>query len=172
MVQMKTVFLFFVFALAFISASAQTENNNIPAYQRFPTVPPIQILLSDSITIYTKKDLPSHKPVLLIVFNPECEHCRHETEDLIAHKKQLKNVQIVMITLDPLYKMKDFISKYGLKHYANMVVGKDIHYILPGFYDIQNIPYLAMYNKKGNLIQTHEGTMPMKKVIEAFNKNK
>lgn len=169
---MKRVVLFFVFAFGLTTVFAQTDSSQIPPYKRFPTVPPIQILLSDSTTLYTKKDLSSHKPVLIMVFNPECEHCQHETEDLIAHKKELKDVQIVMITVEPLWKMKDFISKYGLNNYSNIIVGKDIYYILPVFYDIHNIPYLAMYNKKGDLIEGHEGTLPMEKVVQAFNKNK
>ena len=164
---MKKIFLFSVFALGFVSVFAQSGSAALPPYKRLPTLPPIQILLSDSSTFFTKAQIP-HQPVLIIIFSPECEHCQHETEELIANKKLLKNVQIIMVTLEPLWKMKEFISKYKLNHYTNMVIGKDIYYILPSFYAIAKIPYMAMYNKKGNLITTHEGTMPVKKVIEVF----
>lgn len=168
---MKKIILLFIVAFSFVSVFSQTDNIALPPYKRFPTLPPIQILLSDSSTIYTKAKIP-HQPVLIIVFNPDCEHCQHETEELIAYKNQLKNVQIIMITMDALWKMKAFISKYKLHRFTNMVVGKDVNYILPAFFAIDNIPYIAMYNKKGNLITTHEGTMPVKKIIGIFNKAK
>jgi len=106
-----------------------------------------------------------------MVFNPDCSHCQHETEEMIAHKDELKDVQIVMITMQPLWMMKDFISKYALADFPNVVVGKDIYYILPGFFDIRNLPYLAMYNKKGNLIGGFEGSLPIEKVIEILKNN-
>jgi hypothetical protein len=168
---MKTALLFLVSALFFISGFAQSDSTQIPPYQRFPTLPPIQILLSDSSTLYTKAQIPAGKPGLFIMFSPDCSHCQHETEELVAHMNELKDAQIVMITYHPLWMMKDFITNYGLAKYPNIVVGKDVSYITPAFFDIHNIPYLAMYNKKGNLIEGFEGSLPIPKVIEILHKN-
>ena len=168
---MKNALLFFVLSLFFVSGFAQNDSTKMPPYQRFPDLPPIQILLSDSSTMYTKAQIPQGKPVLFMIFSPDCSHCQHETEEVIAHMDELKNVQIVMITFHPLYMMKNFISDYGLSKYPNIVVGKDIYYITTSFYDIRNIPYLAMYNKKGKLIEGFEGSLPIPKVIEILNKN-
>jgi hypothetical protein len=35
---------------------------------------------------------------------------------------------------------------------------------------VSNLPYLALYNKKGELIRTFEGAVPIHEVIEEFNK--
>jgi thiol-disulfide isomerase/thioredoxin len=105
-----------------------------------------------------------------MIFSPDCSHCQHETEELIAHMDEMKNDEIVMITYHPLYMMKDFIANYGLSKYPNIVVGKDIYYITTGFYDVHNIPYLAMYDKKGKLIEGFEGSLPIPKVIDILNK--
>jgi len=168
---MKKCLSFLVFTFVFVSAFAQMDSSKLAPFQRYPTLPPIQILLSDSTTMYTKAQLPSNKQTLFMVFNPDCSHCQHETEEMIAHKDELKDVQIVMITMQPLWMMKDFISKYALADFPNVVVGKDIYYILPGFFDIRNLPYLAMYNKKGNLIGGFEGSLPIEKVIEILKNN-
>lgn len=170
---MKKYVVGFILLLSSFFAIAQTDSTKLPPYQRFPTVPPIQLLLSDSSTIYTKAQIPSKKPVLIMIFNPECEHCQHETEEIIAHRDELKDVQIVMsmIAVQPLSMMKDFISKYHLNEYSNITVGKDIYYIMPGFYDLHNIPFLAMYDKKGDLIEGFEGSLPITKVIELLKKN-
>jgi thiol-disulfide isomerase/thioredoxin len=168
---MKNTLLFLGFIFFSFSVFAQSDSTKIPPYQRYPTLPPIQILLSDSSTMYAKAQIPNGRPVLFMIFSPDCSHCQHETEELIAHMDELKDVQIVMITYHPLWMMKDFIVNYGLSKYSNIVVGKDIYYITTGFFDIHNIPYLAMYNKKGQLIEGFEGSLPIPKVIEILKEN-
>lgn len=168
---MKNTLLFFVLLFFLVPGFAQSDSARLPPYQLYPGLPPVQILLSDSSTMYTKAQIPNNKPVLFMIFSPDCSHCQHETEELIAHIDELKNVQIVMITYHPLYMMNEFITNYGLSKYSNIVVGKDIYYITNGFFDIHNIPYLAMYNKKGKLIEGYEGSLPIPKVIEILKEN-
>src|SRR4051812_18888702 len=120
---MKYFLLILMLSLGF-SANAQVDTAS-PPYKRFPGLPPIQILLSDSSTIFTKADLKENKALLLMVFSPDCSHCQHETEEMIAHKDEMKDIQIVMITMYPLDKMKAFITKYQLDQLPNVVVGRD-----------------------------------------------
>ena len=165
---MKKKFLFFVVLVASFIAGAQTDSINLAPYQRFPSVPPLRLLLTDSTTLFTKNDLKNKKPVLIILFSPDCEHCKHETEEIIKNKEQLKKIQIVMATMLPFDKMKQFYDKYELRNIENLVVGQDIYFILPSFYQIKNFPYNAMYDKKGKLINTFEGVIPIEKIINTF----
>jgi thiol-disulfide isomerase/thioredoxin len=169
---MKNALLFFILSFFFISGFAQGDTTKLPPYQRFPVLPPIQILLSDSSTMYTKAQIPNDRPVLFMIFSPDCSHCQHETEEMIAHMDELKDVQIVMITYHPLSAMRDFITDYGLAKYPNIVVGKDVYYITTGFFDVHNIPYMAMYNKKVKLIEGFEGSLHFTKVIEVLHTSK
>jgi hypothetical protein len=65
--------------------------------------------------------------------------------------------------------VNDFIRKYHVDQLKHVVVGRDITYFMPSFYSIRNFPYLAMYNRQGNLITTFEGGMGMDKIVEIFN---
>lgn len=168
---MKNTLLFFAFLSFFVSGIAQSDSTKIPPYKRYPVLPPIQILLSDSSTMYTKAQIPNGKPVLFMIFSPDCSHCQHETEELVAHMNELKDVEIIMMTYHPLSAMKDFIKNYGLSKYPNIVVGKDIYYITTGFFDIHNIPYMAMYDKKGKLIEGFEGSLSIPKLVEMLHQN-
>ena len=150
------------------TSSAQQEEPTLPPYKRFPTVPPLKLLLLDSTSYFTKNDLRKNKPVLIIVFNPDCEHCKHETEEIIKNIDSLKNIQIVMATIMSFDLMKSFYEKYDLQRFQNIIVGKDIQYTLPSFYQMHFMPYLAMYNKKGNLLATFEGAMKMEDLIRTF----
>ena len=143
-----------------------------PPYKRFPTVPPLQILLGDSVTKYTKENLPKKKPVFIMLFSPDCTHCQHTAEEMIKHKEELKDIHIVMATMHSITQMNEFVQKYGLNQIPNLVVGKDVYYILSGFYNIKNLPYMAFYNKKGNLISGMEGGLPIPKVLQIFNQHK
>ena len=154
-----------------IAARAQGDFS-IPPYKRFPTLPPIQLLLGDSVTRYTKENIPEKTPVLVMLFSPECSHCQHTAEEMYQNKEALKNIQIVMATVLPLYQMNAFMTKYKLDQMTNVVAGKDIYFLLPPFYDIKNFPYEAMYDKKGNLIMGFEGSMPIEKLISVFNSKK
>ena len=151
------------------SLFAQLADTALAPYKRFPTLPPLQILLGDSATKYTKADLPRKKPVLLMLFSPDCSHCQHTAEEMLQFKDQLKDIHIVMATLHPISQMNAFVEKYRLKELPNLVVGRDIYYLMPSFYGIKNLPYLAFYNKKGGLIMGFEGSMSMEKILKQFN---
>lgn len=137
-------------------------------YLRYPTLPPMQLLLSDSTTRFTRSDIPPKKAVLLMIFSPDCSHCQHTAEELVANKEKLKNLYIVMATLHPLSQMNAFVQQYRLQQIPNLIVGKDYSYILPSFYGIRNLPYLAFYNKKGKLITGFEGSMPLDRILKTF----
>ena len=154
-----------------VSAQAQTDTTQ-PPYLRFPQLPPFQLLLGDSTTVYTKASLPKKKPVLLMLFSPDCSHCQHAANEMVQHKDDLKGVQIVMATMHSISQMNAFAESYGLKALPNVVLGKDIYYILPSFYAVHSLPNMAFYKKNGDLIKSVEGALPIDKVIELFQNEK
>ena len=167
---MKNIFILLLLASS-VQLFAQQDAGTLPPYKKYPTHPPLQLLLSDSTTKFTTESLPQQKQVLVMLFSPECEHCQHEAEELVAHKNEFRDIQIVMATTYPLWKMNQFITDYKLKEIDNIVIGRDIFYLLPAFFDMRNFPFLAMYNAKGNLIEVFEGGLPIPKVLEKFKNN-
>jgi thioredoxin-related protein len=150
---------------------AQIDSINKPPYLRFPTVPPLKILKVDSLTYFTKDNLKKNKPSIIIVFNPGCEHCKHETEEIIKNINDFKNMQIVMTTPQSFTEMKGFYKEYNLAKYPNIIVGRDEHFTMPSFYAIRSLPFIAFYNKKQKLISVHEGSMSIPKMIEEMKKD-
>src|SRR5687768_10747028 len=165
----RFVFLVLALTACFLSI-AQTDSAQSAPYKRFPNVPPFKLLLTDSSTYFTKDELAKKKATLLMLFSPDCEHCKHETEEIIKNIDALKKVQIVMSTTLPFDKMLDYYKKYDLKRFDNIIVGKDVSYFLPVFYNIHNLPFLAFYNKKKELISVFSGALPIDKVIEELGK--
>ena len=75
-----------------------------------------------------------------------------------------------MSTTFPFDKMVAFYKKYDLDRFNNIIVGKDLGYFLPTFFNIRNLPFLAFYNKKKELISVFEGALPIEKIIEEAGK--
>src|SRR5436190_5327732 len=165
---MKMSLLSAIFILVGLIVYSQQDSILLPPYKRFPTVPPFKLLTIDSTNYFTKADLQKNKPVLIVLFNPDCDHCKHEIEEIIKDMDELKNVQIVMTTMMPFNMMKSFYEKYDLDKFGNVTVGRDFQYLLPTFYQIRFMPYLAMYDKKVNLLTTFEGTMKIEDLVNVF----
>lgn len=161
---MKIVFGI-LFLLGGIAVKAQRDS--LP-YQRFPDVPPFQLLATDSVTIITKNNLKAGQPVLLMYFSPDCDHCQKQMELILSSIDSLKNVDIVLATSQPLSGMKEFALKYKLADHSNMYIGRDIKYILPPFYNIHRLPFLALYNSKGKLISTFQAGATGEMLVEKF----
>lgn len=167
---MKALFVFlFITITSLVQAQADTVQ---PPYKRFPTLPPLQLLLGDSATKYTKANLPRNKPVLLMIFSPDCSHCQHTAEEVYKNKKELQHLQIVMSSMAGIEQINGFMEKYKLKELDNIVAGKDIYFLLPPFYGIHNLPFMAFYNRKGKLISAYEGSLDIVHVLKIFKEHK
>lgn len=166
---MKKILLLLTLTTYIFSGFAQGDSTQSPS-TRFKVFPPAKFLMSDSVTYLTKASLPKNKQVLFMVFNPECDHCQHETESIIKNIDEFKKTQIVMITMVSITEMKAFIEKYKLNQFNNIMVAKDISFFLPSFFQIRNLPFLAFYDKKLKLISEFSGSLPVEKILKEFDK--
>lgn len=148
---------------------AQQDSIIKAPYEKVPVFPPVKLLLPDK-TNFSKKDLPAKKPAMLMVFNPQCEHCRNETEEILKHMDWFSDVTIVMATMMPYDSMMAFREEFKLANHPNIIVGQDIQYFLSHFYQIRSLPFLAFYDKKGRLISAIRTTVPVDKVAAELKK--
>lgn len=161
---MKTIFsILFIFCAFAVHA----QKDSLP-YQRFPDVPPFQLLGVDSSTVITKDDLKPGQPVLIMFFSPDCDHCQKQMELILKDVDSLKNIQIVLASFQPFEQIKEFNKKYNLEGHPNIYIGRDIKYIMPPFYGIHKLPFLALYNSNGKLITTYQAGATGETLVKAF----
>jgi thiol-disulfide isomerase/thioredoxin len=153
--------------LSAFAAHAQNDSLDAP-YKRFPTIPPFDLLQTDSSTHLTKDKIDQKRNTIIMYFSPDCSHCQHQTEEMIKGMDSLKEVQIVMATYLPFEEMVDFYKKYQLAKYPNIKLGRDVKFFLPPYYRMKSLPYLALY-KKGSLVTTYEGNQTVTTLVEAFD---
>lgn len=147
---------------------AQKDSIDAP-FKKFPGIPPFDLLQTDSSTHLTKAGINVKHKTLLMFFSPECSHCQHQTEDMLAAIDSLKDIQIVMATYQPFEEMVAFNQKYELPKYSNIKLGRDSKYFLPPFFRMKSLPYLALYDDRGNYITSFEGNQPVARLLQAFD---
>ena len=169
---MKKLFPVLVLLMScnFLFAQQLPAADTAAPYLRFPTVPPFNLLKVDSATYLTKDDIKKHHRTILMFFSPECEHCKHQTKDILEAIDKFKDIEIVMATYQPFNEMKEFYKNFHIADYPNIKMGRDEKFVLPPFYKMTSLPFLALYDKKGNLITTFSGNQKVDTILNAFNK--
>lgn len=150
------------------SVSAQTSTPSEPGYLKNPDFPPIRLLEVDSVHFVTRSDIKKNRKILLIFFSPECEHCKHQMQDILADFDKFKDIEIVMATFQPFDEMKNFYTYYRISDHPTIRMGRDEKYFLPPYFRMQNLPYLALYNKKGQYITHFEGNQKVDTILNGF----
>jgi thioredoxin-related protein len=161
----KAFFLILVICIC-KTGFAQTDTSLL--YIRFPFVPPFKITKVSDSTAFTKDDLDKKKATIIMVFSPDCEHCQHETNELIAHINLFKKAQIIMATPMEHAYIKKFYNDYKIADYPNIIMGRDPGYYLGTFYHIRSFPAIFVYDKKGNFVKAFDGSYPVEQIAEAL----
>jgi len=149
---MKKLFFFLCFIAAVGCTNAQTQAPapfTPPAY-----IPPYSILTTDSVTI-TPANLKKNKGTMIIYFAPDCSHCQHLMFELKPHMKELKNMQVEMITfVQQIKAIQTFYRDFDLKKWPNWTVGTEGYtYKVQQFYHVATTPYIAIYDKNGKPVK-------------------
>ncbi len=147
---MKTLFLVVICTFFCSVVFSQATTPMEAAYKRIPTIPPYNLIsVADSVA-FTKAELKNKKPVIIMVFSPDCDHCIHATEDLIANINLYKKAQIILASSLSYKSVQKFYTDLKLAKYPNIKVGYDDARFLSSFYEVRNFPSIFLYDKKGN----------------------
>ena len=140
-----------------VSAQSQSPASE-PNYLRYPVIPPISMTTASG-KVFTNADIKKHKPVMIMLFSVDCEHCQHETQDITSHISQFKGAQLIMITPSAHSEMYAFYQGYGISKYPDVItMGTDSTRRLNMFYQQRFFPGIYIYNKDNHLVYHHEGT--------------
>lgn len=63
------------------------------------------------------------KPTVIILFDPDCEHCQYEAEQLGQRNKEFAHAGVYLLTTQTPARARAFVRHYGLDTLAMMHVG-------------------------------------------------
>lgn len=151
-----------------ISGYTQEKPIASPApFEKFKSLPPFELTGLDGKK-FKRDNLPKNKGTILMFFSPDCHHCLLQMDWMKEAKEQLKGFNFVLATYQPLETLQGFHKTYKLEEWKNIYIGRDDKYFLPPYFRIKNLPFLALYDKKGQLISVFEGNTKTDLILTAF----
>ena len=136
-----------------------------PSRMNSQTIPPFKMTLSNN-KILNAADLPKGKPLVLIYFDPDCDHCQKLMSELFKKINSFKKTEIVLITFKSVKEVAAFEKKYNTSKYANMKVGTEgTLFYLKNYYKLVKMPFTALYDKKGNYKYSYRDETPVDDLI-------
>jgi cytochrome oxidase Cu insertion factor (SCO1/SenC/PrrC family) len=128
-------------------------------------IPPFSIQMANG-QFLKSTDLRKDQPLMIIYFDPTCEHCHVFINDLMKQINLFRDVQIVMITYVPPDQLKSYMAGSEVSKQPGIKAGTEgTTFIVRYFYDIRQFPYVALHKKDGTLIATYESKVPEPAVL-------
>jgi thioredoxin-related protein len=119
-------------------------------------VPPFRMVQANG-KIFRAQDLPMGKPILLIYFSPECDHCVKMTQAFFKQAANFQKASVAFISFLPVDKMARFAKDYHLVKHPNMVAGTEgSTFLVRNYYRIKDLPFVALYTSNGDLVISFE----------------
>jgi thioredoxin-related protein len=110
-----------------------------------------------------------HQSLLIMVFDPECDHCVYVITQIKEHADQFQAIQVLLITTAEHDTLKQFVHNQGLDRFNQIKVLRcdPNHYeetfgnsVFPTFY---------LYNNSGQLLKKFSGEVSVENLINHFN---
>lgn len=157
--------------LAFMGYKVVSKiNHKKQVSENIKKMPTFSYLTLDN-KVFTEEDLAQNKPTLFIYFNSECDFCNHEAEMVQQNLEQLKAIQVVFISYEPVDKIKQFATKFKLLNHANISFLFDTKITFATTFDVKSMPCLVLYDKENNLIEKIKGQVKIETVLNKLPSN-
>jgi thioredoxin-related protein len=133
-------------------------------------LPPFRIMQSNG-KVFKAENLPIGKPIIIIYFSPDCDHCQVFMKQFFKRASEFNRASVAMITYLPVDHVTKFIKEYQIRKFPNVTVGTEgSGFFLRNYYRITELPFLALYDKNGNLISSHQKNIPLNDVAGKLKK--
>ena len=121
-------------------------------------VPPFKMLQTNG-RYFSANELDRTKPVVLIYFAPDCDHCQVLLQGVFKNLDAFKKAQLVLVTFKPLSELALFDRQYNIASHANVKTGTEgTTFFLRSFYKLTNTPFTAIYDASGKLVCSFKST--------------
>lgn len=130
------------------------------------SIPDFKMQLTNG-KMFSAKDLSKSKPVIIIYFAPDCEHCQVLIKSLLKRITEFKKSQIILVSFESLQQVGTFEKEYGLKSYPFIKTGieKPV-FFFRYYYHLENTPFTALYDKEGKYIISYKKQTPVDDLLK------
>lgn len=149
-------------------ARRQINRDSLP-YKLYPELPAFNIRLTDSFTIFNTFHIAKGKPSIIILFDPDCKHCKMFTEEFMKQIDKMADVNFYWVTHNASNTMlKDFAAKHNFANYPQIkVVGRDYEFFFLDYYGVRSLPSIVVYDKNKMVVKLFEGNATFEDLYQA-----
>jgi peroxiredoxin len=165
---MKPIFacsLIFVFAFIACGTKEKPENAQSALVTEKNERPSLTLLLPNK-NKYNFRDVDEKS--VLILFQPDCDHCQHEAEDIERRISGFEGYQLYFVSSYPMEIIEKFAADYKLNlhpnvHFAQASVTEILNNVKP-----TSAPSIYVYSKGGKLKKSFSGQTDVEQIISAL----
>jgi peroxiredoxin len=153
----RSCIFFWSCGLMYLLSSTVSFAQNMPAFSMQLT----------NGKVFTAKDLPAKRPVVIIYFSPDCEHCLSLMNALFLRIQDFKKAEIVMATFKPEEEVIEFEKNYNIAKYPNIKVGIEMPvFFFRKLYNLENTPFTALFDRSGKLVVSYKKDTPVDDLVK------
>jgi len=108
--------------------------------------------------------------LLAVVFNPWCDHCQMEAEEIRGNIEKLKDVTILMIGSVTLKEIEDFSERYKLDEFENIKFAYASPVLTYEILGAVYLPHMRLYDKDLKPIQDFASTTSVETILSHVKK--
>lgn len=122
-------------------------------------LPPLQITTRTGEK-YTEKDFKKYNNILVMMFNPTCDHCQEETTILQKNIDKFGNTKILLVSAPSMIEYLEFynnVTRYS--KYPELTVGVDSAGFIDKTFTYESLPQINIYDKDRKLVKIFSGVV-------------
>jgi hypothetical protein len=127
-------------------------------------LPFMPIALTDG-TVANAKDFKGKN--ILILFQPDCDHCQHEAEDIEKRLGDFKDYKLYFVSSAPMPDIEKFATTYKLKGKENILFGNTAAENVLNHFGPIPAPSIYIYNDQ-QLKKSFEGQTDVGEIVSAL----
>lgn len=130
--------------------------------KKVSTLSTVNLLGLDSTTF----KIPTDKNVVLVFFNPGCEHCQYEAMGIRENIKDFKNATLVFLSSEPLNAIRHFSTQYDLDHFPFVHFTKINNEEVFDTFGTLSVPHIFIYGEDRKLIKEFKGETKIEAILK------
>lgn len=114
-------------------------------------IPALHFTDTDEAAV-SNADIPKGKPLMLLYFRSDCDHCEHTAQQLKGTATQYP-LTIWMVSAEPIPTLRTFEDMTGLYDVDNLTVMQDHTQSMHRWFTFTKLPFIVLYDKDGRQLR-------------------
>lgn len=105
---------------------------------------------------------------ILVVFQPDCEHCQREAGQINKHIAAFENYQLYFISSSPMEEIRQFASDYAFSRLPNVHFGWAPTASITNNFGSISAPSMYIYDLNGKIVRIFNGETDIHEILKVI----